>query len=232
MRNLGRGLVLVNALLFLFSCGGGDSVETDPINNDPEEALLVRPLKDAVCNEGTIISETQSDVTFEWNATENTDSYILEVTNLMTNSLNSYNASATNKVVTLQRGVSYAWKVYSKSNTNTSVGESETWDFYNAGLGIENYAPFPAKVVSPTMGGLSGVTTLLKWEASDLDNDVLEYGVYLDTANPPVTKLGMTSSQQFNVSYLTEDMVYYWRIVTKDNHGNESVSPVFDFRTQ
>jgi len=226
--------IIVAVALVLSSCGGSDSGEpTPPPVEEPKSASLVFPVKDSECNEGTIVSDAQSTITFEWNASENTDSYTVVIENLNTNQSSNTNSSGVTADITLQRGVPYSWKVISKSNKTAKTAESETWKFYNAGVAVENYAPFPAELVGPAMGGLSSTDTTLEWTGSDVDNDITGYDVYLDTANPPTTLLEeATTSTSVDANGLTVDTVYYWKVITKDSHNNETGSPIFEFRTQ
>lgn len=226
------------SLLFVFlifiACGGsgdggGDIIDPVP---PPKATTLVFPLQDSECNEGVIVSETQSRVTFEWNASDDTDSYTLVITNLLDNTSKSSTTSNTTKDEDILRGVPYSWLVTSKANGNSTTADSPLWKFYNAGDAVENYAPFPAELVSPIMGGLANTSTTLEWIGSDLDSDIDSYDVYLDTNNPPTVLHENTSSMTSNVSSLSANTVYYWSVTTKDAHGNTSQSPVFEFRTQ
>lgn len=230
---------LVVLVLALFGCsggGGGDDngggVEPDPIL-PPEAAVLVTPAKDEECNQGNVVSSTQSRVTFEWNAAENTDSYTHVLKNLDTDATSEQNTVSTAITLTINRNVPYSWQVVSKSNKTTSTANSATWKFYNAGEGVENYAPFPADLVAPEMGSETPSPVTLSWTGSDIDDDISSYDVYLDTANPPVTlqEEGVTNTSINNMA-LNADTVYYWRVVTKDENGSSSQSPVFEFRTE
>ena len=60
--------------------------------------------------------------------------------------------TSTSKAVTLATDVSYSWKIVSKANDTSDTTSSDTWQFYLAGDGQENYAPFPATILSPTSG--------------------------------------------------------------------------------
>lgn len=220
----------------LFSCGGGGDDSSGGGDPDlilsPEAATLISPLKNEECNQGNIISDTKSSVLFEWNKSNNTNSYTLILKNSETNAIEEKTTTSTKTSMDLLRGVSYSWQIISKANKTTSTATSETWNLYNAGVGIENYAPFPAEVISPTMGSLATNPVTLEWLGNDLDSDIASYDIYLDTNNPPtqLQKENTTNTSEENIS-LTADTVYYWMIVTKDDAGNTSKSPVFEFRT-
>lgn len=225
-----KQIVAVLSVVTLISCSGGS--DDDVAGPPPEAALLISPIKDAECNQGNVISDAESTVTFEWNASKNTDDYTLVLKNLLDGSTQNIKVTATTKDENLLRGVPYSWHVISNSKTETKTATSETWKLYNAGIGVENYAPFPAELVSPNMGSLSNINTTLEWGGSDIDNDIEGYDVYLNANNPPTTLLESTSNTSSSASGLTPDSVYYWKVVTKDTNGNNSESPIFEFRTQ
>jgi len=223
---------LLLTLLILSSCGGGEDEGGEEEVKTPKATLLVFPLEDSECNEGTVVSDTESRVTFEWNEAQDTDSYTLVLTNLSDNTTRNINTINTSKSETILRGVPYSWYIVSKANGTAVTANSSTWKFYNAGVGIENYAPFPAELVSPTMGGLASSTPSLEWKGSDIDNDIASYDVYFGISNPPTVLLENTTSTRSNAGSLNPNTVYYWSVTTKDSHGNNSQSPVFEFRTQ
>ncbi|AUP80576.1 fibronectin type III domain-containing protein [Flavivirga eckloniae] len=227
-----KPLAYLFVLLIIAGCGGSDDGGDGGGNTTPKAAALLFPLENSECNEGTIVSDEMSTVPFEWEASENTDSYTLVIENLLDNTVKNVNTQSTTVQETILRGVPYAWLVVSKVNGSTQTAISPKWRFYNAGAPVENHAPFPAELVSPVMGGLAVTSPDLKWTGSDIDNDIESYDVYLDTANPPTTLLTNTSSSNASGTNLNPDTVYYWKVVTKDGHGNTSQSPVFEFRTQ
>ena len=225
-------IIAIVCTTFFISCGGGGDDDITPVAESPEAAVLVFPIKNAECNEGIVTSTTESKVTFEWNASKNTSKYTVVLKNLTTNSVTETNSIGTQATITLKRGTSYSWQVISKSNETTKTATSETWNFYNAGNPVTNYTPFPAEVVSPKIGSLTSTEVTLKWTGSDLDNDITEYDVYLDTKTLPTTLIKTTTQNSIADISLNINTVYYWYVVTKDAHGNNSQSPIFEFRTQ
>ena len=235
------------ALLLVGACSsGGDGDDTPPpppptgggdddpmVIPDPTAATLIFPEDDTECNEGDPISDTESTVTFQWNASQNTDSYLVSLTNL--NSGNSFNTVAnTNEAsITILRGTPYEWSVTSRANGTNETAQSALFRFYNEGPGIENYAPFPAEAISPSRGATLPANTTsvtLEWTASDVDNDIVEYEVFfgLEEAGN-LDSLGTTTETTFNVDVSTGN-VYAWRIQTVDSQNNASDSEEFLFR--
>ncbi|WP_246200077.1 hypothetical protein [Maribacter luteus] len=224
----------LSILLFgiLISCGGGgDDDNPDPvIITPPDAATLVFPENNTECLEGTNISDTESSVTFLWNPSDHTDSYIVNLRNLDTNTSQTLNASTNELEITLLRGTPYSWTVTSKANDTDDTAESDLWKFYNAGPAVENYAPFPADVEFPTMGAsINAGNTTLSWTGSDVDNDIISYDIYIDESNPPTTLLGNTSSNGIAFDAVS-GKVYYWKVVTNDTAGNTSTSEIFQFK--
>lgn len=218
-------------LIFLSSCssgGGGDELVE---RKEPTVAVLVFPIADSECTEGTNKTTTESTIKFEWTPGKNTDNYGLIVKNLSTGLSTTYSTSQTYYELKLNRGIGYSWYVVSSTNGSSVKATSETRKFYNAGEGSSSYAPFPAESVSPKMNDIvNGSTTTLDWSATDVDNDIVSYEVFFGTTSSPESyKINLTESILNNVS-IVSGTTYYWKIVTKDSKGNTSISDVFKFK--
>lgn len=228
---------IVLALLFgCYACGGGDdsgdpSPDPDPIPV-PGAAQLVFPEDDTECNTGTVINDNLSDVTFEWNASQNTDSYEVNVINLNTNNSSRTNSTTVEAIIRIERGVPYEWFVVSKANGTNETTESERWRFYNEGPGVENYAPFPAEAINPERGAnLNGVTNVtLEWSVSDIDDDIVSHEVFFGTDSGSLNSLGTTANTSIENVTVASGNVYYWQVVTIDEQENSSISDTFQFR--
>ncbi|MBU3027478.1 hypothetical protein [Zobellia galactanivorans] len=222
-------------LIAFCSCSSSDDGAKDPTPQEslpPEASVLVFPKKDEECNQGDIISATQSKLTFKWKASDHTDSYTLVLKNLETNETSENDTSTNSLALTILRNTPYSWNIISKSDETATTATSETWKFYNAGEGNENYAPFPAEAVAPTMGASVSQPLTLSWKGSDVDNDIASYDIYLGTDNPPTTLHASTSDSEIDDIALNPATVYYWRVVTTDENGSSSQSPVFEFKTK
>lgn len=237
---LRKYILLISVLFSLISCGsdsGGDD------GTDPEEMMtipppsatsLIFPENNTECNEGENINEMQSRVTFRWEATENTDSYQVNIRNLNTNSITMISSLTTEIPILIQRGTPFEWFVISQANGTTETATSISARFFNQGPGIENFAPFPAEVVFPVMGSTVDLSTnnpiVLEWSSTDIDNDIINFEILFDTVNPPLEIIGESdmSSLETNAEANT---IYFWQVISRDEHGNSSTSPVFQFRT-
>ncbi|MEZ4810223.1 MAG: hypothetical protein R2819_07665 [Allomuricauda sp.] len=216
-------------LVLLASCGGND----DP-PPAPGGANLVFPTENSECNTGISVNASLSQVTFQWQASTNTDRYTLSVVNLETNVPQTISTAATSASLSIAKGTPFSWSVTSLNSKSDQVATSETWLFYNAGSQT-TYAPFPAQLVSP----LSGSTVqkdianevLLQWAGADVESDIDMFQIFFSDQNPPAILLGTTDSATMEMSVSVQsDTVYYWRVITTDLEGNTSDSGIFDFK--
>jgi len=193
----------------------------------PGKSGLSAPENNEVCYEGEEVDDTNSSVTFSWEASSDTDSYDLQITNQETNQTQTESGiTSTSKAVTLATDVSYSWKVVSKANDTSDTTSSHTWQFYLAGDGQENYAPFPATIISPTSGAAVDANNgniTLSWEGNDPDEgDSLNYTIYFDevdglqdpqTANTNITETSLEVEVESGTTY-------YWRVKTTDGKSS------------
>jgi len=238
-------LCIILTSLFLMACSGGEPGETptpQPQVKIPTAASLVSPANNTECNQGNIISADLSSVLFQWNPSENTNTYTLKVTNLNTNTVQEQSTSNTSQSMALKRGTPFSWTIVSRSNSTTQTAESSAFRFFNAGAPVENHTPFPAEAVSPNRGAtLTGVTSItLEWESSDIDNDLAAHTVQLlgssetldqvDFANEATVTYQTTSSQSVSEVAVEAGKIYYWQVKSQDEVGNSATSEIFEFR--
>ena len=246
---LGYYFLYILSFVLIISCSaeddGGTSTpppttqqpkpEPAPTVPAPGKSSLSAPENNEVCYEGEAVDASNSAVTFSWDASSDTDSYDLQITNQETNQTQTESGiTATSKAVTLATDVSYSWKVVSKANDTSDTTSSDTWQFYLAGDGQENYAPFPATILSPTSGAAvdaSNGLVNLSWEGNDPDEgDSLTYTIYFDEVD------GLQDPQSANTN-ITETSLevevesgttYYWRVKTSDGTSS-SFTLVYSF---
>jgi len=227
-----KNLILILAVSLGISCGGDGNDEMPPevILENPTAVLLNFPANNAECNEGTIISESRSNVIFKWVGAVINDSYTVYLKNLETDVTKNYNTTLEELSISILRGVPYSWWVVSKVSGNSKTEESEIWKFYNAGLPKESHPPFPAEVVSPVMGStIESGTIKLQWDSSDVDNDIASYTILLDTSETPTASRGTATTNSMNVE-VESGKVYYWKVISIDSVGNKSNSEIFQFK--
>ena len=225
----------VLTLFLLTACGGNSSGEDTPpplVVAAPSATTLVFPEDNTECNEGVIseTDETKSAVTFQWNASENTDTYEVNLRNINTNTTTKTNSSSEDATITIDRGTPYEWFVISKANGTNETASSAKAKFYNQGPGIENYAPFPAEAVNPVRGSTipSATSVNLQWATSDIDDDIVGYAVFFGTETDPTTEIGSTEESNLDAAIASGE-TYYWRVVTTDSQNNTSTSEIFEF---
>ncbi len=225
----------VLTLFLLAACGGNSSGEDTPpplVVAAPSATTLVFPEDNTECNEGVIseTDETKSAVTFQWNASENTDTYEVNLRNINTNTTTKTNSSSEDATITIDRGTPYEWFVISKANGTNETASSAKAKFYNQGPGIENYAPFPAEAVNPVRGSTipSATSVNLQWATSDIDDDIVGYAVFFGTETDPTTEIGSTEESNLDAAIASGE-TYYWRVVTTDSQNNTSTSEIFEF---
>lgn len=211
-----------------FACSKDDNGGGEGSGNT-DAATLSAPANNTECLTGTSVSATESSVTFSWAAADGTEKYFVYVKDLVNQSTLQYPANtATSLNITLKKGNPYSWYVAAKKSASTV--NSETWKFYNAGDAVTTHAPFPADVVSPVMSStVNGPNVTLQWTGSDIDNDIAEYKVYMDSNNNPTTLVNNVTAQQLAVT-VTSGGTYYWKVVTADEAGNQTASPVYQFK--
>lgn len=215
----------------IISCGKGKETITPP----PTAAILNSPINNEACNTGVIVSDTESKITFNWQAGSNVDTYLLTVTNLLNKEQITQSVSSTSAEITLKRNTPYSWLVTSKSNKNTSTADSEKWKFYNAGLANSTYAPYPAEIISPKLGQTVTATNgkiTLEWKGADADNDIKNYDIYLGTTKTPSLIKGEHVGNTLTEVAVNVTSTYYWKVITRDSKGNTSDSGLIEFKTK
>ena len=194
---------------------------------------MLFPEKNSECTTGIDQDATTSRVTFQWQRSDNTDSYELRVTNINSNTVQTISTQSTTASLPLLKGQPYSWLVRSRNNQVDNTISSEMWSFYNAGSRT-TFAPFPAEILDPSMServfkDINNEVTL-SWSASDLDNDIENIEVYFSEQNPP-TDLEATLSNlatTLKVSVIS-GTTYYWNVVTRDAEGNATNSGIYSF---
>ncbi|MDO1513296.1 hypothetical protein Q2T41_11575 [Maribacter confluentis] len=236
MRNVLKIIMVIICLVTNTACSGGND---NPDDENPNEkgglggVTLIFPDNNSECTEGVSLNDAESTITFMWEEGTNVDTYEVTVRNLITNNINTVNASTNEKAISLTKNTPYEWYVVSKAAGSNQSPSSAKWQFYNAGTGVENYAPFPAVAVSPTRGqtiSVSGTITL-EWDATDVDNDLNDFEIFFGTSNNPTVSIANTT-QRSTTTNTSSGQTYYWRVITKDLAGNSSRSEVFDFKVQ
>lgn len=244
---LGYHFLYILSFVFIVSCSAEDDdsgTTTPPVTQQPAPAptpqvpspgksSLSAPENNEVCYKGEEVDDSNSEVTFSWDASSDTDSYDLVITNQETSqSQTESGITSTSKAVTLATDVSYSWKIVSKANDTSDTTDSDTWQFYLAGDGQENYAPFPATILSPTSGAAvdtNNGSITLSWEGNDPDEgDSLTYTIYFDEVDGLQDPIEEDSSETELEVSVESGTTYYWRVKTSDGKSS-SFTLVYSF---
>ena len=215
----------------------GSCAPEDPIPVEPGVALLISPVNNETCLDGTSLNDTQSNVSFSWSAASDTRSYEIIISNLLTQSSQTYTSVTNQTSVALSKEEPYSWYVKSIGEEGSTPSESEQWKFYLAGDATINYAPFPSELIAPRSG--VNITpdidklVIFSWNAADVDGDLERFEIYLDQTD--ASTLNSTLDYQSNETSIELEVennaTYYWKIIAIDTNGNQSSSGVYSFRT-
>lgn len=217
------------------SSGGGndqDEMQAPNENTAPTIPSQVFPLDNTICTDNNVI--------FEWNASMDAESNIITY-NIEVSENNSFSplshtatSSAESKLISLEKGKAYYWRIKAKDNRLAESEYSPAMQFLTEGEGVSNHIPFAPSLIAPALNSeIEGASTILSWEASDVDEDPLTYDVYLDTNIDPTTKISENLSETtLDVTDLSPASMYYFKVVVKDGKGGISIGQVWSFSTK
>ncbi len=162
------------------------------------------------------------DADLDWADCSNTDTYDVYFGTDPAPPLDGNTAVSSYTLGTLLYNTTYYWKIEAKNGCGTTAGV--VWSF------TTEPCPIPGTPGTPSPGiGATGVsiTAVLDWaDCSGTDT----YEVYLDTNPTPTTKVGESSISSYDPD-LAWDTHYYWKIIAKNDCGNSTEGPVWDFTT-
>lgn len=200
----------------------------------PNTPLLIGPKNNNNCSTETVITSKKSQVNFSWQTALNADEYELVIRNIDTNFDTKLTTFRHFSAVVLDRGQQYSWWVISKYIEDETFSKSSVWNFYLEGPQLSSHFPFPATLLIPNANeqiSLNDGKYIFSWEATDLDNDIIEYDLYLGT-NPDELKLIIERLSKKSVEFsLESNQFYYWKVMTRDSEGNVSNSNINGFKT-
>ncbi|MDG1292070.1 MAG: hypothetical protein P8I34_02895 [Flavobacteriaceae bacterium] len=230
-----KKLFYTTFFFLLLACSAEEQSE-ETIDLLPGLFNLIYPENGSACLDGSIINDTQSKITFLWNASQNTNEYEVEIINLNDNYSQKMLSKDRSLEVVLKHGEPYAWTVTALVD-DASITSKE-WKFYLAGNGIVNYAPFPPELISPRPSARVNLNSngqvILNWTSSDVDGDLETYELYMDqndgsTLIQTFTKVENTIEIGIDAD---PDITYLWKVLAIDSDGNSSSSGVYSFVTQ
>lgn len=216
------------------SCSSGSSDDGEQKQDStPSTPVLVFPSQNQLCIDNTI--------NFAWNASTNEDGssviYAFEIAtdNQFLNIVTSHVQTSLSKIVTLEKGAAYYWRVKAKSSKNIESDYSTTAQFYTEEVPNSNNLPFSPANTAPFIGQtFDGVSTIdLQWTASDVDQDPLKCDVYFGKDKDAlVLVLENTNSNTYQVTPNAAQTTYYWKIIVKDDKGGKVTGPTWHFKVE
>lgn len=230
--------VFVIVLVVLFGCskGNDNSPEEEALPLNPTVPTLIYPSNNEPCLDAVSLNDSQSQIAFQWNASDNVNNYTLVITNLNTNETQEFPVTSSPYTATLAKAEPFSWKVIANGEIGSTPAESDRWKFYLAGNSVTNYAPFPAELISPqaasTVSANNNDEITLIWLATDVESDIATYTLYMDStdASTEITQIAHAEgNMEYNVM-VTSGATYFWRIVSLDQTGNTSDSGTYGFR--
>jgi len=227
-----KGIFTLLSIFILTGCGGHKGNTPAPA---PGKATLLAPAQNEICTQGTVISASQSTVTLKWAAAANATGYEIKIKNLEDGTTQSQTTANTQFDATLKRNTPYSWSVTSKAANNNTTTPSDIWKFYNSGPAVVNYAPFPAEILAPAVNQtitISNGKVTLSWNSSDVDNDIVNYDVYLGDSSSPALLQGKVLESTLKDVSVSVGKTYYWKVITRDSKGNTSDSGIYQFTTK
>ncbi len=220
--------IAILTTISLLSCGSDDGGGSSPSNEAPTTPKLVFPSDNLTC--------TNFNLEFAWetatDADSDTVSYVIEVASESSFASILFTAitSVPQQVFTLEKGITYYWRVKARDSKGSDSSYSSVQSFFTEPDAAVNSLPSVPELISPELGDrVSGTNITLDWNATDVDGDTLVYDVYFGTTNSPsLIEENMTTSQLEMT--VTTNTIYYWRVVVKDNNQNATMGQVWNFR--
>lgn len=163
--------------------------------------------------------------TLTWVASSNAATYdvYLDTANPPVNKISADQVGTSCTYATAYIGTVYYWKVVAKNNAGNTTCTA-VFHFTTATSALPGSFSLTAPVNQALNQPIGGT---LSWAAA---SGATGYDVYLDTVNPPVTKV---SAAQAGTTYayggLTNGTTYYWKIVAKNGAGDTAANAIFSF---
>ncbi|MGY8908518.1 MAG: hypothetical protein ACKVIG_01450 [Flavobacteriales bacterium] len=223
-------LLALSINMLLVSCNNDDNIipQEPVLNTAPTTPILSYPTNNLVCIENAI--------NFQWNPSTddegNVPIYDVQIaTDLdFTQGLNSVTTITTSKLITLEKGLLYYWRIRARDSKDALSDYSEVFNFYTEGTGILNHLPFAPVLVSPELSSEQTTnSTLLKWSVQDADGDSLVFDVYFGNDAAALVKIASEIKESEYNADLTITGEYFWKVIAKDGNGGATVGQIWNF---
>ncbi len=95
-----------------------------------------------------------------------------------------------------------------------------------------NDPPFVPNYIYPENGSKNiEINVELQWLGGDPDGDNVTYDVYLYSENLMELRNGNQKQNNYHIENLEYDTKYFWKVVARDEHGEETEGPIWNFKT-
>ena len=231
MRKLLTILILSIFCVSGISCSGGSEGDIELTDSAPLAPTLLFPAQNELCITNLL--------EFKWNASATTNGdpvlYVFEIAkdNQFSNIVVSEVLTSTSKIVTLEKGIAYFWRVKAKTVKNIESAYSTTSKFYTEEVPISNHLPFAPTLGNPILGlTLNNITTVnLQWSAIDIDQDPLKYDVFFGKNKDALVLIAENiENTNLDISTFNAQTIYYWKVIVKDNKGTAVTGPIWHFK--
>jgi len=130
---------------------------------------------------------------------------------------------------TLEYNTMYYWKIIAYDGQYYVVPDFP-WEFTTEEQ--PNNPPYPPSNPNPANGSTGiDINVDLSWTCVDPDGDPLTFDVYFGTSTPPPQVSWNQTATSYDPGTLDYETIYYWKIVSWDNHGASMEGPEWDFTT-
>ena len=126
----------------------------------------------------------------------------------------------------------YQWKIVAKDDHGNET-QGNIWQFTTADGG-DNQPPRQPYNPSPADGeqDISSPEITLNWDGDDPENDPLRYDVLFGTEQGNLRNIAQdNTNSECVVDTAQPGITYYWKVIAKDDHDNETTGPIWSFTT-
>jgi hypothetical protein len=129
----------------------------------------------------------------------------------------------------LNGNTTYYWMIVAWDNHDDSTA-GPLWNFTTDVQ--QNQPPNDPGSPSPSNGATGvSVNADLSWTGGDPDGDAVTYDVYFGSSSPPPILVGNQLGLSYDPGTLGFNTIYYWRIISWDNHSLNTTSQIWLFTT-
>jgi len=130
-------------------------------------------------------------------------------------------------LVNLEPGTQYFFRVKSSDASDNQV----TSDRRNFTTKTEKDTVSPKIIEGPYVSSLTDISAIIEWKTDEAGNSIVDYG---SDGNYALTKSDPANVEQhkINLTNLTPDTEYLYRVITEDRAGNYIEKEGFTFKTQ